>query len=51
MVRFIGREVSHAELGEVLLNRFAEAVNDVGTVERAPKLEGRNMTMFLAPNA
>ena len=51
MVRFRGREVSHAELGEVLLNRFAEAVGEAGTVERAPKLEGRNMTMFLAPNA
>lgn len=51
MVRFRGREVSHAELGEVLLNRFAQTVGELGTVERAPKLEGRNMTMFLAPNA
>ena len=51
MVRFRGREVSHAELGEVLLNRFTETVGELGTVERAPKLEGRNMTMFLAPNA
>ena len=51
MVRFRGREVSHSEIGEVLLNRFAEATAEFGSVERAPKLEGRNMTMFLAPNA
>lgn len=51
MVRFRGREVSHAEIGEELLSRFAEAAAGLGTVERIPKLEGRNMIMFLAPNA
>ena len=50
-VRFRGREVSHSEIGEVLLARFAENVAENGTVERPAKLEGRNMTMFLAPNA
>lgn len=50
-VRFRGREVSHSKIGEVLLERFAENVKEVGSVERAAKLEGRNMTMFLAPNA
>ncbi|MCH5186434.1 MAG: translation initiation factor IF-3 [Oscillospiraceae bacterium] len=48
-VRFRGREVSHSKIGEVLLERFAEAVKELGTVERPAKLEGRNMTMFLAP--
>ena len=48
-VRFRGRELRHSELGEVLLNRFAESCKDEGTVERPAKLEGRNMTMFLAP--
>lgn len=48
-VRFRGRELTHSELGEALLKRFAESCADVGTVERAAKLEGRNMTMFLAP--
>lgn len=48
-VRFRGRELTHSELGEALLKRFAENCEDVGTVERAAKLEGRNMTMFLAP--
>ncbi len=50
-VRFRGREVSHSKIGEVLLERFAETVKELGTVERPAKLEGRNMTMFLAPHA
>lgn len=49
MVRFRGREVSHSELGEVLLKRFAQQVEEYGSVERQPKLEGRNMIMFLVP--
>ena len=51
MVRFRGREVSHSEMGLTLLERFANQVQELGSVERAPKLEGRNMIMFLAPNA
>ena len=50
-VRFRGREVSHSEIGEKLLLRFAEQANEAGTMERPAKLEGRNMTMFLAPTA
>ncbi len=49
MVRFRGREVSHSEIGEALLIKFADTVKEFGTVEKQPKLEGRNMTMFLAP--
>lgn len=48
-VRFRGREVSHSEIGRNLLLRFAETAKEAGNMERAPKLEGRNMTMFLAP--
>ncbi len=48
-VRFRGRELTHSEIGEVLLKRFAEACAEEGSVERPAKLEGRNMTMFLAP--
>lgn len=48
-VRFRGRELTHSEIGEVLLNRFAEQCSEEGTVERPAKLEGRNMVMFLAP--
>lgn len=51
MVRFRGREVSHSELGEVLLKRFAEQAGEVGSIERQPKLEGRNMIMLLVPKS
>ena len=48
-VRFRGREVQHAKLGEELLARFAEGTSEVGNVEKAPKLEGKNMAMVIAP--
>lgn len=48
-VRFRGREVTHSSLGQDLLGRFAEACKEGGTVEKAAKLEGRQMIMFLAP--
>ena len=49
IVRFRGREVSHSDIGYTLLNSFAEQAKEAGTVEKPAKLEGRNMTMFLAP--
>lgn len=48
VVRFRGREMAHTEFGTALLARFAELCKDAGVVERTAKLEGRNMTMFLA---
>lgn len=48
-VRFRGRELSHSEIGKALLERFAETVKEFGTVEKAAKLEGRNMIMFISP--
>ena len=48
-VRFRGREVTHSSLGQDLLHRFAELCSDCSTVEKQPKLEGRQMLMFLAP--
>ncbi len=48
-VRFRGREVTHASLGHNLLARFAEQCTEYGTVEKAAKLEGRQMMMFIAP--
>ena len=48
-VRFRGRELHHTQLGQDLLVKFGEAVTEVGTVEKAAKLEGRNMTMVVAP--
>lgn len=47
-VRFRGREVNNSKAGEVVLNKFMEALEDVAIVEKAPKLEGRNMFTILA---
>ena len=50
-VRFRGREMAHTSIGEVLLKQFGEQCLEVATVEKNPKLDGRNMTMFLSPKA
>ena len=47
-VRFRGREVNNAKAGEVVLNNFIEQLAEVSQVEKAPKLEGRNMFTILA---
>jgi translation initiation factor IF-3 len=49
-IMFRGREVSHPELGMKLLENLAEQVSAVSKVEAAPKLDGRNMVMVLAPD-
>jgi translation initiation factor IF-3 len=49
-IMFRGREMSHPELGKKILDQVAEAVNGVAKVEAAPKLDGRNMIMVLAPD-
>lgn len=48
-VLFRGREMAHTELGRGLLDRFAESLENEGTIEQPPKMEGRTMTMTLAP--
>lgn len=50
-IMFRGREITHPELGQKLLMRIAEDVKDLGSVERVPKVEGRNMVMILAPKS
>ena len=50
-VRFKGREINNSKMGENVLNRFIEELSDVSVVERAPKLEGRNMFIMLAKKA
>jgi translation initiation factor IF-3 len=47
---FRGREQSRPELGYRLLQRLGEDVRDLGFVESAPKQDGRNMIMVLAPH-
>jgi bacterial translation initiation factor 3 (bIF-3) len=49
-IRFKGRQMAHPELGEEVMNKFAERVSDIATIEQKAKLEGRNMTMLLAPS-
>lgn len=49
-IMFRGREMSHPELGKKILDHVAETVGDVAKVEAAPKLDGRNMIMVLAPD-
>lgn len=48
-MRFRGREVTHPEIGNEILNRLRDSVAAYGEVETAPRLEGRQMTMVLAP--
>jgi translation initiation factor IF-3 len=48
-IMFRGREMAHPELGKKILDRIAEQVKDVGNVEAAPRVDGRNMLMVLAP--
>jgi len=50
-IRFRGREMAHTNIGEVLLMRFADECKEIATMDKNPKLEGRNMSMFLSPKA
>ena len=49
-IMFRGREITHPELGKSLCLRLAEQLSDISTVEREPRVEGRNMIMILTPN-
>lgn len=48
-IMFRGREIVHADLGKAVLERLVERVRDLCVIERAPKVEGRNMIMILSP--
>ncbi len=49
LVKFFGREMAHTENGLTLLQKFADACEEYGVVEKPAKLDGRNMIMILAP--
>jgi len=49
-IMFRGREMQHPQLGKRILDEVAAEVSDTGRVEVFPKLDGRNMTMVLAPD-
>lgn len=48
-LRFKGREMAHTEIGEEVLMKFADALSDVADIEQKAVLEGRNMSIMLAP--
>ena len=48
-IMFSGREMNNTQRGVDLMGQIAEAVSEVGTVEKKPNLEGRFMTMFVVP--
>lgn len=49
VVRFRGREITYPELGQEMMKGVAEELQDVGTIEQRPNLEGWSMVMMLAP--
>jgi translation initiation factor IF-3 len=49
VIRFRGREMAHTDQGYDVMEDFAEAISDLGTVDRSARAEGRNMIMFLSP--
>lgn len=50
-VMFRGREITHPELGRVICERMAERLSEIATVERHPKVEGKNMIIIFAPKS
>ena len=50
-IRFRGRQITHSEIGRQVMTEFAERIKEYGTVDKAPQIEGRNMSMFISPKA
>ena len=50
-IRFRGRQITHSDIGRQVMNEFAERIKEYGTVDKAPQIEGRNMSMFISPRA
>jgi len=49
-LRFRGREIVYANsIGVTVLNKIGEAIEDIGTIQQEPKMEGRQMVMFVVP--
>ncbi|MFN0061241.1 MAG: translation initiation factor IF-3 [Myxococcaceae bacterium] len=49
-IMFRGREITHRELGQALLDDVIKDIKDIGVVEQTPRMEGRNLFIILAPN-
>ncbi|MCP1354997.1 translation initiation factor IF-3 [Aneurinibacillus migulanus] len=50
-IRFRGRAITHSEIGQQVMEKLAKEVENISTVERKPKMEGRSMIMILAPKS
>ena len=50
-LRYRGREMAHQEIGMELLKRVEKDLEELGTVEQYPKMEGRQLTMVIAPKS
>ncbi len=48
-IRFRGRQITHSEIGRQVMTEFAERIKEYGTVDKAPQIEGRNMSMMISP--
>ncbi|AYO30783.1 MAG: translation initiation factor [Thermoanaerobacteraceae bacterium] len=48
-IKFRGREITHTKLGEEVLKKMADSVQEIGFIEKQPLIEGRNMIMVLSP--
>jgi translation initiation factor IF-3 len=48
-IRFRGRQMAHMYLGEEVLNKFAEDLKDIAIVEKKPNVEGKSMSIIVAP--
>lgn len=49
LVRLVGREIAHADLGIKVLNKFIEDLSDIGEVEQPPTVQGNTISMIIAP--
>ena len=50
-IRFRGRQITHSEIGRQIMMDFANRIKVYGTVDKAPSIEGRSMSMFISPKA
>ena len=50
-IRLRGREMAHSDLGVATMQRFVEGIGELGSVDKQPKLEGRQILMFMSPKA
>lgn len=48
-IRFRGREMAYQQQGYAVMEKFAEGISEYGQIDKQPKIEGRNMVMFLVP--